>query len=140
MWFFLFVSSLFLLKMATFDLTKFIDQPSVEGLGACRKNDLFLIAQHYEISVSKTQRKAEIKACIMSALVNKGVFSSMGAVSVEAVGPATIAAGSPSRVPVGDQSTPVTTSAEVGAPFSCLNSNRFLFLPKDRLNFVRICN
>ncbi|GAA6068695.1 uncharacterized protein LOC120493504 isoform X1 [Tachysurus ichikawai] len=62
--------------MATFDIIKFIDHPSVEELET---------------------------------------------VSVETAGPTITAAGaaSPSsRVPVGDQSTPVTVSAEVGPPFS----------------------
>lgn len=103
--------------MATFDLNQFIDQPSVEGLGACRKNDLFLIAQHYEISVTKTQRKAKIKSSIMSALVHKGVFP-QEAVPVEAAGPARSATESPSRVLIGDQSTPVADGIEIVPPFS----------------------
>ncbi|GAA6068692.1 uncharacterized protein LOC120493504 isoform X1 [Tachysurus ichikawai] len=57
----------------------------------------------------------------MSALIDKGVFPPVETVSVETAGPTITAAGaaSPSsRVPVGDQSTPVTVSAEVGPPFS----------------------
>ncbi len=125
MWIFLVCSlrSVFFLlfvKMATFELNKFIDPPSVEGLEVCRKNDLFLIAQHYEILVSKTQRKAEIKACVMSALIDKGVFPAMDADPTEADELAIDAAGSsPSRVPVGDWVTPVTVAGgEVGPPFS----------------------
>ncbi|GAA6073301.1 uncharacterized protein LOC120493504 isoform X1 [Tachysurus ichikawai] len=55
----------------------------------------------------------------MSALIERGVFPPTETVSVEAAGPAITAAGSPSsRVPVGDQSTPVIVGAEVGPPFS----------------------
>ncbi|MGL4645600.1 MAG: hypothetical protein ACRCVL_00555 [Cetobacterium sp.] len=55
----------------------------------------------------------------MSALIDKGVFPPTETVSVEAAGPAITTAGNPSsRVPVGDQSTPVTVGAAVGPPFS----------------------
>lgn len=103
--------------MATFDLDRFIDQPSVEGLDACRKNDLFLIAQHYEISVSKMQRKEEIKRCVLSHLTDQGVFPS---VSRQVPDPVTTSAAgsSPSRVLVGLQATPGIVTAEVGPPLS----------------------
>lgn len=103
--------------MATFDLNRFIDQPSVDGLDACRKNDLFLIAQHYEISVSKTQRKEEIKCCVLSHLTDQGVFPS---VSLQVADPVTSAAGSsPSRVPVGLlATTPGKVADEVRPPVS----------------------
>ncbi len=71
-------------KMATFDVTQFIDRPSVEGLEVCKKKGLYLIAQHYEILISKTQRKAEIKACVKSALLDKGVFSAIETLPTEA--------------------------------------------------------
>ncbi len=113
--------------MATFDVTQFIDRPSVEGLEVCKKNDLYLIAQHYDISISKTQRKAEIKACVISALLDKGVFPAIEILPTEAaesVGDA--AGGSFSRVPVGDRATPVTVAGgEVGLSFS---------MPKFRLD------
>ncbi|XP_060727503.1 uncharacterized protein LOC132846805 [Tachysurus vachellii] len=71
------------------------------------------------LKIQKDWRKAEIKSCIMSALIDKGVLPPTETVSVEAAGPAISAAGSPSsQVPVGDQSTPVTVSAAVGPPFS----------------------
>ncbi len=35
--------------MAAFDLDDFIKQSSIEKLTNCRKDDLFVIAQHYEI-------------------------------------------------------------------------------------------
>ncbi len=109
-----------LFNMATFDLNQFIDQPSVEGLEVCRKNYLFLIAQHYEISIFRTQRKAEIKACVMSALLDRGVFPVIEVVPTEAAESVIDFAGSsPSRVPVGDRASPVTVAGGVaGPPFS----------------------
>ncbi len=95
--------SVFFLNMATFDFNQSIDRPSVEGLEVCRKKYLFLIAQHYEILISRTQRKAGIKACLMSALLDRGVFPAIEAVPTEAAESVIDAAGSsPSRVPVGD--------------------------------------
>ncbi len=49
--------------MATFDVTQFIDRPSVEGLEVCKKKDLYLIAQHYEISISKTAESGNKSLC-----------------------------------------------------------------------------
>ncbi len=40
--------------MVTFDLNEFINQPSAAVLETCRKDDLFLISQHFEIPFSKT--------------------------------------------------------------------------------------
>ncbi|XP_039548082.1 uncharacterized protein LOC120493504 isoform X2 [Pimephales promelas] len=106
--------------MATFELSQFLDQPSVEALETCRKNDLFLIAQHYEISISRTLRKEELKACLVTSLINKGVFSSIEAVPTAAAELAIPAAGSPPlRVTSGVPVTPVIgVGAEVRPSFS----------------------
>ncbi len=70
--------------------------------------------------ISRTQRKAEIKACVMSALLDKGVFPAIEILPTEAAESVVDAAGgSSSRVPIGDRATPVTVSGgEVGPPFS----------------------
>ncbi|XP_077940982.1 uncharacterized protein LOC144385285 isoform X1 [Gasterosteus aculeatus] len=107
--------------MATFELSRFIDQPNVEVLGTCRKSDLSLIAQHYGIPFSRTLRKAELKDCLVAGLVNKGVFSAMESsptVAAELEAPA--AAGtSPLRVSRGGPVTPlVGVGAEEGLAYS----------------------
>lgn len=102
--------------MATFDLNQFIDQPSVEMLEDCRKNDLLLIAQHYDISIIKTQRKAEIKAFITAALREKGIVPATEDVQVPEVVADTEGF---SRVPVVDPTTPANVAVGgVGPPFS----------------------
>lgn len=104
--------------MATFDLNNFIDQPSVEELEVCCKNDLFLIAQHFEIPVVKTQRKAEIKACISDFLIDKCIFPVTETVVTQAAESLVDAEGS-SQVRVGDLTTPGdVVSGEVCPPFS----------------------
>ena len=40
-----------LVKMATFDLSAFVANPSLEALNSCRKIDLLKIADHYLIMV-----------------------------------------------------------------------------------------
>lgn len=81
---------------------------------------MFLIAQHYEILISRTLRKEELKACLVAGLFDKGVFPSMETVSTSAAELAAPAAGSPPlRVSIGDPVTPVTgVGAEVGPSFS----------------------
>ena len=73
--------------MATFDLNEFVSQPSIAVLETCRKDDLFLIARHFEIPVSKTLLKKDLKACLLTGLINDGVLSLLEDVpeSVESV-------------------------------------------------------
>ncbi len=41
----------------------------------CRKDDLFLISQHFEIPVSKTLlNKKDLKACLLACLISKNVL------------------------------------------------------------------
>lgn len=40
----------------------------------CRKDDLYAVASHYEISVFKSMKKSELKALVVSRLIEKGVF------------------------------------------------------------------
>ncbi len=61
--------------MAAFDLDDFIKQSSIEKLTNCRKDDLFVIAQHYEIFVSRKLLKKDAKAGLLAGLIEKGVLS-----------------------------------------------------------------
>lgn len=60
--------------MATFDLNDFIKQPSAKTLDYCWKDDLFVIPQHYEISVPRALLKKDLKACLQAGLIDKGVL------------------------------------------------------------------
>ncbi len=58
-----------------FDLDNFATQPSVGQLDICRKDDLFLIADFYQIKVPRGAVKQEIKEVIYKHLVEYGVLS-----------------------------------------------------------------
>lgn len=102
--------------MATFDLGEFIKQPNLEALETCRKDDLFIIAQHFEICVSKTMLKKELKACLVAGLLEKGALP----LDVEETSEA-LSAGQDepceSHDAVVDAVTPLPDLSEVG-PFS----------------------
>ena len=61
--------------MAAFDLQQFLSGPSVEGLKVCRKEDLFSIATHLELTLPKVMKKAELLSTVIQALVAKGLIS-----------------------------------------------------------------
>ena len=48
--------------MALFDFASFLVCPSYEQLDWCRKDDLYEIAQHFSLTVSKQLLKKELKA------------------------------------------------------------------------------
>ncbi|KAJ8356937.1 hypothetical protein SKAU_G00197310 [Synaphobranchus kaupii] len=52
----------------------FLEAPSVDVLDQCRKVDLCSIADHYEISVSRSWVKAEIKQVVLAGLVGQRVL------------------------------------------------------------------
>lgn len=106
--------------MATFDLNAFIKQPSLVELETCRKDDLFLLAQHFEISVSKTSLKKDLKACLVAGLVGKGVLPAEVNVpekSAELLA-AAAAEQSPSSSSVVEPVTPFVSRGEVGPSYS----------------------
>lgn len=43
-------------------------------LETCRKDDLFLIAQHTEKPVSRTLLKKDLKVCLLAGLISKRVL------------------------------------------------------------------
>ncbi len=47
-----------------FSLEAFKQAPSREALDVCRKTDLYLIADFYDISVTKAARKQEVRDVI----------------------------------------------------------------------------
>ncbi|CAI5670350.1 unnamed protein product [Oreochromis niloticus] len=61
--------------MATFDIAVFKENLSLVQLDACRKRDLHEVASFYSISVSTALRKAELKAALVSGLVEKGIVA-----------------------------------------------------------------
>ncbi|CAI5686593.1 unnamed protein product [Oreochromis niloticus] len=61
--------------MATFDIAVFLANPSLVQLDTYRKRDLHEVASFYGICVSAALRKAELKAALVSGLVEKGTVA-----------------------------------------------------------------
>ncbi len=59
----MFIGWLFIMEV--FNLQYFVICPSVEQINLCRKQDLFQIADHFQISVSKQFLKQEIKRILI---------------------------------------------------------------------------
>ncbi|KAL7882863.1 hypothetical protein SRHO_G00005210 [Serrasalmus rhombeus] len=55
-----------------FHLDKFVLSPSVEGLVQCRKADLLMVAEFYNVPVSRSARKAEIRDVLLATLREDG--------------------------------------------------------------------
>ncbi|XP_034056780.1 uncharacterized protein LOC117536141 [Gymnodraco acuticeps] len=58
-----------------FVLEQFVASPTVGQLDCCRKVDLRLVADHYHVSVSSALVKSELKATLLTGLVEQGVLS-----------------------------------------------------------------
>ena len=52
--------------MAQSVLAQFVENPSLELLTSCCKEDLFVVAAHYSIQVSRQLLKAELREVIVS--------------------------------------------------------------------------
>ncbi len=61
-------------SMASFDLKKFLNKPSLEQLDSCKKDDLLMVASHFQIAVGKQSRKAEIRSVVYNRLVELDVL------------------------------------------------------------------
>ncbi|GLD56431.1 uncharacterized protein AKAME5_000878000 [Lates japonicus] len=61
--------------MAKFSVSAFTADPTLAQLEDCRKCDLFEIAAHYDIPVSLSLRKSDLKAAVLEALVARGILS-----------------------------------------------------------------
>lgn len=57
-----------------FSLERFLESPSLEELDSCRKDDLVMIASHFQISVNKNALKKEIKSVVYNRLVELNVL------------------------------------------------------------------
>ncbi len=92
---------------------------------------MFLISQHFEIPVSKTLLKKDLKACLLAGILCKNVLPAVHIVFESAESGAAVAVAeeeeeeiAPLHSPVGDSATPVADAypigggAEVGPPLS----------------------
>ncbi|XP_039896814.1 uncharacterized protein LOC120739179 [Simochromis diagramma] len=63
-------------SMATgvFALSAFLSNPSWEELNVCRKHDLFAIAAHFELNVSRQMVKEDLKTAVSNKLVDEGLL------------------------------------------------------------------
>lgn len=57
-----------------FNLQSFLDNPSLEVIEKCRKDDLFLIATHFKIPITKQSLKKQIKAEVIDRLCDLGIL------------------------------------------------------------------
>ncbi|XP_035984480.1 uncharacterized protein LOC118558122 [Fundulus heteroclitus] len=79
-----------------FSLEDFVSSPSWTKLEKCRKSDLLMLADHYDVKVSSSDRKSELKGILCEKLVEKGVLQTAAVKEVEdtalgAVGDAALA-------------------------------------------------
>ncbi|CAI5660147.1 unnamed protein product [Oreochromis niloticus] len=62
-----------------FSLEDFVEAPSWDKLDKCKKADLLIVANSYDVEVSYSARKAELKETLAEKLVEKGVLLPRGA-------------------------------------------------------------
>ncbi|XP_013883987.1 uncharacterized protein LOC106532479, partial [Austrofundulus limnaeus] len=58
----------------SFNLSTFLNNPSWEDFNVCRKQDLFSIAAHFELSVTKQMIKQELKSIVSNKLMEEGLL------------------------------------------------------------------
>ncbi|CAI5660700.1 unnamed protein product [Oreochromis niloticus] len=102
--------------MATFDISGFTAEPSLALLGVCRKRDLHEVATYYGISVSTGLRKAELKAALVSGLLEKGLVVRQEPPSTPGPAGASASPHVPSQVVGPPVSTPVGQGLPEGGP------------------------
>lgn len=107
--------------MANFNLKFFLDNPTWEGFENCRRVDLETLADHFDISVPRGFVKAEVKALVLAALMEKQVLvlprPTVGEV-VDALGTPTrpddeVEYKSPDTLPRFDPLSPVPTAVHL---------------------------
>ena len=52
----------------------FVDDPSIEGLDAMKREELINVAKHYKLSYKTSMRKQEIKNIVLESLVGEHVL------------------------------------------------------------------
>lgn len=82
------------MRKLSFTLDDFMNNPSVELVHACRKDDLLCIAAYFDIAVQKSWVKKEMKKRVLEELVNLKILSLSPAppvseVSVDVTSPST---------------------------------------------------
>lgn len=60
--------------LMAFDLQSFLENPSLEVINKCRKDDLFLIATHFKIPITKQSLKKQVKKELIDLLCELGYF------------------------------------------------------------------
>ena len=58
-----------------FNIETFASSPSLEGINSLKKTDLLVIACHYELRVSETATKAQLKKSIIEHLREEEILS-----------------------------------------------------------------
>ncbi|XP_048035833.1 uncharacterized protein LOC125261281 [Megalobrama amblycephala] len=58
-----------------FNLQSFVNNPSLEVIEKCRKDELLIIANHFQIAIPKQTLKKKIKAELIDCLIDSGVLS-----------------------------------------------------------------
>ncbi len=58
-----------------FSIQDFKQSPTVEALNTCRKSDLILVADYYDIAISKADTKQAIRDVVQENLVAVGVLT-----------------------------------------------------------------
>ncbi len=66
-----------------FSIENFKKAPSWEALESCRKFDLYLVADFYEIPVVKTAKKKEVLDVIQTALLQQGILQPSSSIEVD---------------------------------------------------------
>lgn len=67
-----------------FSLDEFMSSPSWEKLLKCKKADLLIVANCYDVSVSYSLRKVELRQALWEKLMEKGVLPTLTAATDEA--------------------------------------------------------
>lgn len=78
-------------NMASFDLQTFINNPGIEQIKKCRKDDLIAIANYFQIPISKQSLKRDIKSIVVSQLLELKILATPGADGGAGVGPGSTA-------------------------------------------------
>lgn len=65
-----------------FSIKGFRQAPSCDVLESCRKIDLYVIADFYDIAIVKTDRKKELRDVIQTVLIKQGILQSSSNVEV----------------------------------------------------------
>ena len=60
----------------SFDVESFVKDPSIRALSSLKRTELIQVAEHYELTVTGSMKKAEVRQLIVSYLHEELVFDS----------------------------------------------------------------